>query len=63
MKILNSKKTHFMQPNTVGTYNVKFGTVSEVRAVIDTILDGNKDNKIDGNLRVVDTESTEKPNH
>ena len=49
-----------MQPNTVGVYNVKFGTVNEVRAVIDTILDGNKNKESDGKLRIVDIKPSDK---
>ncbi|MES2547509.1 MAG: hypothetical protein V4575_07350 [Pseudomonadota bacterium] len=63
MKILNNKKTHFMQANTVGSYTVKFGTVSEVRALIDTILDGKQEKQPNGHSHKIETDTEQKPNH
>lgn len=50
MKILNREKTHFMQPCADGTRHVRFGKVNEVSALIDTILDGEKDKDSDISL-------------
>ena len=77
MKILNKKKTHFMQPGKDGHRNVEFGTVSEVQAVINSILDAKQDkessnkttsnqttsNQISSYLRALETEQSEKLNH
>lgn len=63
MKILNREKTHFMQPSADGDRNVKFGKVNEVHALIDTILDGKKDNNTDKKLHVVSADKTDQSNN
>jgi len=45
MKILNRAKTHFMKKSESGTYNVVFGKVKDVHALINDILDG-ESNKV-----------------
>ncbi|MBX9676660.1 MAG: hypothetical protein K2V71_08680 [Methylotenera sp.] len=63
MKILNREKTHFMQKNVSGTGNVKFGSMSEVSALIDNILDGEKEKNPSQILILVDTDKSEKSNN
>lgn len=39
MKIFNKDKTHFMQKNEKGVYNLEFDTIENVQAKINSILD------------------------
>ena len=61
-----------MQPGKDGHRNVEFGSVSEVQAVINSILDAKQDkvssntttsNQISSYLRALETEQSEKLNH
>ena len=61
-----------MQPSKDGHHNVEFGTVSEVQALINSILDAKQDkessnkttsNQISSYLRALETEQSEKLNH
>ena len=66
-----------MQPSKDGHRNVEFGTVSEVQALINAILDAkhakdssnqitnnqNTSNQISNYLRTLETEQSEKLNH
>jgi hypothetical protein len=43
MKIINSKKTHFMKKSDCGLHQVKYDTIENVHSLLNTILDnGNK---------------------
>lgn len=53
MKIINREKTHFLQPDTSGVYSVKYGTLAEVHAMIDSILDAPTSKKVVGNAPAV----------
>lgn len=63
MKILNKKKTHFMHPSKDGYRNVEFGTVTEVQALINTILDAKKELQPKSHFSALETEPSEKLNH
>ena len=63
MKILNRKKTHFMQLSKDGHRNVEFGTVSEVQALINSILDANQQKQSNSQSLVLESEPFEKLNH
>ncbi len=77
MKILNKKKTHFMQPSKDGHRNIEFGTVSEVQTLINAILDAKQakdstnqttsnptySNQNSSYFRALEKEQSEKLNH
>jgi hypothetical protein len=63
VKILNSKKTHFVQPSKDGRRYVEFGTVNEVQAVINSILDAKQEKESNERLQVLETKPSGEPNH